>query len=55
MSEADVLAPCRGPLARYKCPTPIDSMAAIPRNPFRRTLTCQVLEPYSMDMVYRVP
>jgi hypothetical protein len=54
ISEADVLAFCREPVARYKCPTSVDWMAHDPRNPSIRILKNPLRAPHSKGMVRRV-
>lgn len=46
LSEADILAFCGQRLARYKCPTSVDWMETIPRNPSGKILKHQLREPY---------
>jgi acyl-CoA synthetase (AMP-forming)/AMP-acid ligase II len=47
IATLELLAHCRERLARYKCPTSIDRVAALPRNPSGRILIEKDLrEPY---------
>jgi long-chain acyl-CoA synthetase len=46
LTEADVIEHCRGLLARYKCPTSVDWMEAIPRNPSGKILKRELRAPY---------
>lgn len=45
-SDAELMAFCREHLAHYKCPTSIDRIATIPRNPSGKVLKTQLREPY---------
>jgi long-chain acyl-CoA synthetase len=45
-SDAELLAWCRERLAGYKCPTSIDRVAAIPRNPSGKVLKTELRRPY---------
>ena len=46
VSEADLFAFCRKNLATYKCPTSIDWMDEIPRNPSGKILKTELRKPY---------
>ena len=54
LREADVLAFCAARLARYKCPTSVDWVDAIPRNPSGKILKNQLREPYWVGKTRRV-
>ena len=43
---ADLLARCREELAHYKCPTSVDLVDSLPRNPSGKILKRQLREPY---------
>src|SRR5581483_3247426 len=45
-TEADVIAFCRERLARYKCPTSVDWVEALPRNPSGKILKKDLRAPY---------
>jgi acyl-CoA synthetase (AMP-forming)/AMP-acid ligase II len=45
-SDDELIAYCRERLARYKCPTSVDRIAALPRNPSGKLLKTQLREPY---------
>jgi fatty-acyl-CoA synthase len=45
-TDEEILAHCRERLARYKCPTSIDRVAALPRNPSGKILKKDLREPY---------
>jgi long-chain acyl-CoA synthetase len=53
-SDADLLDYCRERLARYKCPTSIDRIAALPRNPSGKILKTELREPYWKGRARRV-
>ena len=42
----DLIAWCRGRLAHYKCPTSVDFVDSLPRNPTGKILKEQLREPY---------
>ena len=44
--EADVIAATRDRLAHYKCPTSIDFIDALPRNPSGKLLKRELRQPY---------
>jgi len=46
LTEQDVLSYCRQNLAHYKCPTSIDWMTTIPRNPSGKILKTELRKPY---------
>lgn len=46
LTEEDVLSFCRQYLASYKCPTSIDWMDTIPRNPSGKILKVELRKPY---------
>lgn len=46
LSEEAVLSFCRQQLAAYKCPTSVDWMATIPRNPSGKILKTELRKPY---------
>ena len=46
LDEADVIAHCRAALAHYKCPTSVDSVDALPRNPSGKVLKRELRAPY---------
>jgi long-chain acyl-CoA synthetase len=45
-SDAELIAWCRERLAAYKCPTSVDRIAALPRNPSGKILKTELREPY---------
>jgi long-chain acyl-CoA synthetase len=45
-SDADIIAYCRTRLAGFKCPTSIDWVDALPRNPSGKILKRELREPY---------
>ena len=46
LDEAGLLAFCRERLAHYKCPTSVDWVEALPRNPTGKILKRELREPY---------
>ena len=46
VTEATLVAFCRERLAHYKCPTSVDWVAALPRNPSGKILKRELREPY---------
>ncbi|MFI5952638.1 long-chain-fatty-acid--CoA ligase [Cryptosporangium sp. NPDC051539] len=46
LDPAAVIAHCRERLAHYKCPTAVELVAALPRNPSGKVLKRQLREPY---------
>ena len=49
MDEAGVIAHCRATLAHYKCPTSVDAVDALPRNPSGKILKRELRAPYWAD------
>jgi long-chain acyl-CoA synthetase len=45
-TDAELIAYCRERLAAYKCPTSVDRIAALPRNPSGKILKNELREPY---------
>ena len=45
-SEADLIEHCRERLAHYKCPTSVDRLSMIPRNPSGKILKTELRKPY---------
>jgi long-chain acyl-CoA synthetase len=46
LDEASVIAHCRANLAHYKCPTSVDAVDALPRNPSGKILKRELRAPY---------
>ncbi len=46
ISSAEIIAYCREQLAHYKCPTSVDFVESIPRNPSGKILKRQLREPF---------
>ncbi len=46
LDEADIIAHCRQSLAHYKCPTSVDTVEALPRNPSGKILKRELRAPY---------
>jgi acyl-CoA synthetase (AMP-forming)/AMP-acid ligase II len=46
VTEADLIAWCRTALAAYKCPTSVDLVPHLPRNPTGKVLKRELREPY---------
>ncbi len=46
LTEEDVISHCRKNLAHYKCPTSVDWMETIPRNPSGKILKTELRKPY---------
>jgi long-chain acyl-CoA synthetase len=46
LDEADVTAHCRAALAHYKCPTSVEAVEALPRNPSGKILKRELRAPY---------
>jgi long-chain acyl-CoA synthetase len=46
LDAAGVIAHCRERLAHYKCPTSVESVAALPRNPSGKILKRELRAPY---------
>ncbi|MEM7411823.1 MAG: long-chain-fatty-acid--CoA ligase [Myxococcota bacterium] len=53
-SEEALISYCRERLAHYKCPTSIDRLAALPRNPSGKILKTELREPYWAGQKRRV-
>jgi acyl-CoA synthetase (AMP-forming)/AMP-acid ligase II len=49
-----VIAFCRERLAHYKCPTSVDVVAGLPRNPSGKVLKRELREPYWRDRERRI-
>lgn len=47
--EAELIAHCRSQLATFKCPTSVDVIAALPRNPTGKILKRSLRQPYWAD------
>ena len=45
-TDEELIAWCRERLAKYKCPTSVDRIAALPRNPSGKLLKNELREPY---------
>lgn len=54
LSEAAVIGYCRERLAHYKCPTSVDFVDSIPRNPSGKILKTELREPYWKGHTRRV-
>ena len=54
LAEADLLAFAKQHLASYKCPTSIDWVAALPRNPSGKVLKTELRAPYWEGRTRRV-
>ena len=46
LTEADVIAYARENLAHYKCPTSVDWIEALPRNPSGKVLKTELRKPF---------
>ncbi len=46
LDEAAVIAHCRDNLAHYKCPTSVETIEALPRNPSGKLLKRELRAPY---------
>jgi acyl-CoA synthetase (AMP-forming)/AMP-acid ligase II len=46
VDQAEIIAHCRAQLAGYKCPTSVDSVEALPRNPSGKILKRELRDPY---------
>ncbi len=53
-SDEEIVAYCRERLAHYKCPTAIDRVQALPRNPSGKILKTELREPYWKGHARRV-
>jgi long-chain acyl-CoA synthetase len=54
LDTADVIDFCRQRLAHYKCPTSVDLVDALPRNPSGKILKRQLREPYWQGVERRI-
>jgi acyl-CoA synthetase (AMP-forming)/AMP-acid ligase II len=45
-SDEELIAFCRERLAHFKCPTSVDRVEALPRNPSGKILKTELREPY---------
>ncbi|HEX3981007.1 MAG TPA: fatty acid--CoA ligase, partial [Acidimicrobiales bacterium] len=54
LSADDVITFCRGRLAHYKCPTSVDFVDTLPRNPSGKILKRELREPYWVGRQRRV-
>jgi acyl-CoA synthetase (AMP-forming)/AMP-acid ligase II len=45
-TDTELIAYCRERLAAYKCPTSVDRIAVLPRNPSGKILKTELREPY---------
>jgi long-chain acyl-CoA synthetase len=54
VDAASVIAFCRDRLAHYKCPTSVDVVAALPRNPSGKVLKRELREPYWRNRERRI-
>jgi long-chain acyl-CoA synthetase len=54
VEQTAVIAFCRERLAHYKCPTSVDVVAALPRNPSGKVLKRDLREPYWRDRERRI-
>ena len=52
--QAEIVAYCRERLARFKCPTSIDLIEVLPRNPSGKILKTELREPYWPGRTRRV-
>jgi len=53
-SDPELIDYCRERLAKYKCPTSVDRIAALPRNPSGKILKTVLREPYWKGRARRV-
>jgi long-chain acyl-CoA synthetase len=53
-TDTELIDYCRERLAKYKCPTSVDRVAALPRNPSGKILKTVLREPYWKDKQRRV-
>jgi acyl-CoA synthetase (AMP-forming)/AMP-acid ligase II len=49
LTEQQIIEYCRAHLAGYKCPTSVDWIAEIPRNPSGKILKVELRKPYWED------
>jgi len=54
LDEALIIAACRERLAHYKCPTSVDFVDTLPRNPSGKVLKRELREPYWRDRERRI-
>jgi long-chain acyl-CoA synthetase len=54
LSEEDVISYCRQQLAHYKCPSSVDWLTVIPRNPSGKILKTELRKPYWIDKARNV-
>jgi long-chain acyl-CoA synthetase len=54
MDEGSIIAFCRERLAHYKCPTSVDFVAVLPRNPSGKVLKRELREPYWRNRERRI-
>jgi long-chain acyl-CoA synthetase len=54
VSDDEIFAHCRERLARFKCPTSVDRIEALPRNPSGKILKTELREPYWKGHTRRV-
>jgi long-chain acyl-CoA synthetase len=54
ISDEELIAYCRERLAHYKCPTSVDRVDALPRNPSGKLLKKELREPYWQGRTRRV-
>ncbi len=54
VGDAELIAYCRERLAHYKCPSSVDRVDALPRNPSGKLLKTEVREPYWAGRARRV-
>jgi acyl-CoA synthetase (AMP-forming)/AMP-acid ligase II len=53
-SDEKIIAYCRERLANYKCPTSVNRIDALPRNPSGKILKTELREPYWKGLGRRV-
>jgi acyl-CoA synthetase (AMP-forming)/AMP-acid ligase II len=49
LDQAAIIASCREQLAHYKCPTSVDAIEVLPRNPSGKILKRELRAPYWAD------
>jgi acyl-CoA synthetase (AMP-forming)/AMP-acid ligase II len=54
VDEAELIAHCRGQLAHYKCPTSVDRVDLLPRNPSGKILKRELRAPYWVGRERRI-
>ena len=52
--DEEIIAYCRERLAHFKCPTSVDRVEALPRNPTGKILKTELREPYWRGHTRRV-